>query len=173
MRNPLLKALPQRIFFLIFLAVPLLGGVPVLYAYIKGIESLNYQQAQCYIIRNEWVKSSSGDARLDLEYSYNVGGRDYRFSRYQWGLDNHASERNKDTRRFVKSQTPGEQVDCFINAVLPSDAVIKTGSTHKIYEVVFLSLFLLFGSWGLFVALFYPDWAEENFKMDGDSSGTD
>lgn len=163
------KALGQRIFFAIFLAIAGFGGTPVVLSYAEGTASYRYDEITCEIVRNEWRKKQDGDYVLDLEYTYEVKGRAYTGTRYQWGLDDLANQRKRDMRGFVKRYPPGKKIACYVNPRQPAQSVIETGSRHPWYHAVLLTALMGFGFWGFFTALFYPDWAEKNMIMDGDA----
>ncbi|HCS22640.1 MAG TPA: hypothetical protein DIW20_02730 [Rhodospirillaceae bacterium] len=165
------KALGQRIFFTIFLAIAGLGGLPVILSYAEGLASYRYAEVSCEILRNKWIKKQDGDYKLDLEYRYEVGGEVYTGTRYLSGLDNLSNQRLRDIRRPVKQLQPGAKAYCYVNPRNPAQSVVERGSVHPWHHAVLLGMLLLVGLWGFLTAFFMPDWAEENMIMDGDSSG--
>ena len=171
----MIKALPQRIFFTLFLGIILLGGSGIFHAYWKGLLSYGYAETRCRILENRFVTTSGGSNHLLLRYEYTFGGQAMEGSRYQWGLDEHSNQRTQDTRPFVRGNPAGAETPCYVNPSDPRESAIRTGSTKKSYVVFVLAIFLIIGLTGFLVAFLRPDLARSYMIMnsDGSSSGSD
>lgn len=171
----MIKALPQRIFFTLFLGIILLGGTGIFHAYWKGLFSYGYAETRCRIITNKFVTTSGGSNHLMLHYTYTFDGQQMESSRYQWGLDEHSNQRTRETRPFVRNNPPGTETTCYVNPNNPHESVMRTGSTTKSYVVFILAIFLIIGLTGFLVAFLRPDLARTYMIMDSDgsSSGSD
>ena len=167
MVSSLKKAIPQKIFFILFVSLPLCFSVSYYSTFYKGLQSYEYEPHQCVIIVNERVKISPNDYRQNLVYSYQYNNSEYTGNLYQYGITHYSNSRRFIDKSFRKKDA-GDQVECFINPDNSAEAVIVQGPVTRWYEIFLFTALLIIGLWGLLTAFLRPEWAEENMIMDGD-----
>lgn len=167
MLGSLSKAIPQKIFFLLFSCIPLWFSWGFFPKYYKALESDAYEGIECTLLVNQRRKISYDEVNQIVRYRYQYDGRTFYSDVYRWDMSGYSDNRRFVDRRFRKRR-PGETVNCFVNPRNPAQAVIERGAVTPWYHIGFLLLLDAFGLWGLFTAFFRPGWAEENMQMDGD-----
>ncbi len=161
------KAIPQKVFFILFSILPLWFSLSYYPAYFKGLESYTYLQQSCVLLENQREKISPEEYRRKISYSYHYDGKEYVGNVYRYGM-NLQSNNNRYVDKSFRKLKAGEATACFINPKNPAEAVIVQGTISPWYELVFFTLLVLAGIWGLYMSFFRPDWAEKNMIMDGD-----
>jgi hypothetical protein len=95
----------------------------------------------CVILSSavEEDRGESGVYRILVTYMYEVAGRSYSSSRYDFSTGATCGFRGK--KRMVRRLAPGMRAVCYVNPTDPSDSVIRRGIT---WDMLF---------WGVFAAI--------------------
>jgi Protein of unknown function (DUF3592) len=124
-------------FFSIFLLVGLVAFYfLVVGPLIKTIQARAWNPVPCTVISSRVQSHNSDDGttyKVDILYSYQIDGREYRANRYQFLGGSSSGRRGK--QRIVDQHPPGAKKVCYVNPRDPTDAVLYRG----------LSSFMWFG----------------------------
>jgi len=98
----------------------------------------NWRATACIMLGSavEEDHIESGLYQILVRYKYEVGGRLYRSSRYNFSVGTTAGLRGK--RKVVARLAPGTRAICYVNPADPEDAVIDRGIT---WDMVFCGVF--------------------------------
>lgn len=163
------RAIVPRLFFTVFLGIVLLAGVRNVQPYWKGLLSYDYVQTRCTILANRFVKAQDGSISLMLRYQYMFEGQRQEGSRFRWGLEERGTQRNNETRSFVRHYRPGQQTVCYVNPRNPRESAIRTGSTAtQFHEDIIFAVFGIIALGGFLLAVFRPE--AMAMRVDGDGS---
>lgn len=108
-------------------------------------------ETPCTIVSSEVGvnRDSDGDTyKIEVEYTYDVGGREFTGQRYNFMLDMYSGGR-EGKQEVVQSLPPGTQTVCHVNPNDPADAVLNRGLTADMWWGLFPFPFFLVGSIGL------------------------
>jgi hypothetical protein len=108
-------------------------------------------ETPCVILSSavEEDRGESGVYRVLVTYMYEVAGRSYSSSRYDFSTGATCGFLGK--KRVVRRLAPGMRAVCYVNPTDPSDSVIKRGITWDMlfWGVFALILLITFGFVGL------------------------
>jgi uncharacterized protein DUF3592 len=111
-----------------------------------------WRETPCVILSSavEEDRGESGVYRILITYGYEVAGRSYSSSRYDFSTGATAGFRGK--RTVVNRLAPGKTTVCYVNPTDPTDSVIKRGIT---WDILFWGVFaaILLITFGFFVQI--------------------
>ena len=98
----------------------------------------DWLETPCVILSSavEENLSESGVYRIVVTYNYEVAGRSYSSSRYNFSTGATCGSRGK--KAVVDRLAPGMRAACYVNPTDPSDSVIKRGIT---WDMLFCGVF--------------------------------
>ena len=114
------------------------------------LDSRNWPPAACTVLSSQ-VKTHHGDETtysIDIEYSYRVGGTEYRSRRYDAFGGSSSGYQGK--QQVVDRYPAGSRFTCYHNPANPAQALIKPGLTWKILLGLIPVVFMLAGLAGVF-----------------------
>jgi hypothetical protein len=137
-------------FFSLFL---LLGGAISYLFFVRPVLNVerarNWPTAICRVISSR-VQSHSGKSTtysVDILYSYNVDGREYRSNRYDFTDGSSSGYSSK--ANIVAQYRPGTTARCYVNPNDPTAAVLERNFTPVMLVGLFPLVFLFVGAGGL------------------------
>ncbi len=138
------------VFFLIGVIATPLWTIPTV---SNAVASKSWPQVPCQILSSRVERHSDSDGTtysVDIVYSYQIDGREYKSDRYD--LLGGSSSGRSSKQRIVDQYPKGSQAVCFVSPDDPTQAVLSPGF-KPIYLISFLPvLFGLIGA-GLLVGL--------------------
>jgi len=151
-------------FFLIFglFWTVLVGAFDAItiYGMVRSEQAKSWPAVTGTITHSEIERYTDSDGTTysaDLEYVYEVDGREYAATRYRFGGFTSSSDRSYASG-IVRAHPVGAEVDVFYNPDDPADAVLSRGVGGSDY---FIALFLtpfnivMLGLWGIGIAAVY------------------
>lgn len=124
----------------------------------KSISARSWAEVQCTIIDSRVQRHESDDGStysVDILYSYEFGGREYRSNRYEFIGGSSSGYDGK--REVVDRYSRGSRQVCYVNPANPSESVLKRDLGLKMLLGLIPLVFLLIGGGGLFGMLFLKD----------------
>ena len=159
--RPVLAARSRKLgrrFAAIFFSFFLLIGSVVFYfltlqPLLGVVSARNWQPTPCTIISSQ-VQSHRGDSTtysVDILYSYEVGGREFRSNRYKFMSGSSSGRKGKT--EIVRRFPAGSQATCYVNLRNPADAVLERGFTNDMWLGLIPLVFVLVGAGGILGSL--------------------
>lgn len=141
-------------FFGVFLLAGLGAGTFFLRPALRTLAARSWQPTPCTILYSgvrTHPGSDSDTYSLDVLYSYYVGGREHRSSRFELlGGSSSAYDRYEDAARRFPA---GSRAICFIDPADPEEAVLERGFGKPYLAAIAPLLFLLVGGGGVYFVL--------------------
>jgi hypothetical protein len=153
------RTLDTRGFMLVFFGLFLLFGVGFLVPFfirpaLQVLEARSWQETQCEILSSE-LRSHAGDDSttysIEVFFSYQTDGREYRSNRYQFMGGSSSGHEGK--AEIVAALPPGATTVCYFDPERPFEAVIERGFTADYLFGLVPLVFVLIGLGGLFFAV--------------------
>ena len=117
------------LFGLIFMAVGAAGGYFLLWRPLAQLlAAQSWTETECAVLSSQvaTVSGSDGDTyKVDIRYTWTVGGRIYQSDRYDFAGGSSSGTRGKQA--IVDRYPPGGRVRCWIDPTDPSSAVLSRG----------------------------------------------
>ena len=114
------------------------------------------------IARSTARKSDGSTTRVEVTFSYFIGGRKYSSSRYDF-LGAYTSGGQEEKTAILKRYPPGTRTSCWVNPENPREAVLKRDFSADYLVGSLFSLFILGGftgvSWSLYHMFGGPAWS--------------
>lgn len=150
--------LGTRLFLALFFGVFLAVGGGLLYVLVarpvtQYVQARSWDAVPCRIISSEVHENSDSDGstyRVDVRYSYSVGGQDFVGDRYRF-LRFSSSGRDGKAKTVADLRANPSQT-CWVNPANPSDAVlIRSPGWEMLFGIIPL-IFFLVGLGGVYAA---------------------
>jgi len=133
--------------FVFCLLVGLSGSRQMLVIPAMGfLRARNWTATPCVIVSCSVAGSHSSGYSMAMRYAYNVNGRRFEGTRYDWregGGDYH------DNAAVVRRYPGGSRATCYVNSADPAEAVMERGIQNNILVSMIPVLLLLIGAGGL------------------------
>jgi hypothetical protein len=138
-------------FFGLFLVVGLVVSYFLMVApTLKTIQARKWNALPCTIISSRVQSHSSDDGTtysVDILYSYEVDGREYKANRYHFLAGSSSGRRAK--QRIVDQHPPGSKKICYVNPRDPTDAVLHRGFSAAMWFGLIPLVFVAVGLGGI------------------------
>lgn len=147
-----------RVIFLFFSVFFLMGSAfmwvffvgPVLHMYAAR----NWVEVPCTVISSQVRSHSSDDGptySVDILYSYEVGGRQYKSNRYGFVMGSSSGHDGK--QRIVDAYPPGRRAVCYVDPQDPAEAALsRSFSSDMLFGLIPL-VFIIVGAGGMVYAV--------------------
>ena len=122
---------------------------------LRIIDARGWERTSCVVISSEVTRHSGSKGgstySVNILYSYEVKGREYRANRYNFmggsssGYDGKAA--------IVNRHPPGAKTFCYVNPRDPTDAVLEPGVTADLWFGLIPLVFVVVGVGGLYFTL--------------------
>jgi len=143
------------VFFSFFLLIGSVATYFVLVQPLMGILSArNWPAVTCNIISSDVQRhrgSKSTTYSVDILYSYEFNGREFRSNRY--GFMTGSSSGYKGKSEIAARYRPGSQSVCYVNPRDPGEAVLERGFTAGLWLGLIPLVFVLVGAGGIIGSL--------------------
>ena len=144
----------SRVVLVVFFSIFFIAGAAATYfTFIRpvlGIErARNWPSVPCRVISSR-VQTHSGKSTtysVDILYTYNVDGREYRSNRYNFMSVSSGDYGSKTS--IVAQYRPGTTARCYVNPTDPSDAVLEREFQPEMLAGLIPTVFLFVGLGGL------------------------
>lgn len=152
--NDEVEADSRRCFVAFFVFLLLFGGILSCF-FVKSILQVvgarDWHEVSCVIVNSKVVESSSGDGsgtsyRIEVLYMYEVDGRRYQSSRYEF-FDLLAWTAGKQA--VVDLYPPGKRTVCYVDPNDPREAVINRGLPAGVWWGFIPALLVVIGIKGI------------------------
>ena len=138
----------------VFFGIFLLGGVVASYFALVGpvlnvLQARSWPATRCMILSSQ-VQSHRGDSTtysMDVLYSYEVNGREFRSNRHSFMGG--SSSGHKGKAAIAARYQPGSSSTCYVNPSDPSEAVLERGFTATMWIGLIPLVFVLVGVGGI------------------------
>ncbi|HBC86564.1 MAG TPA: hypothetical protein DCZ94_06380 [Lentisphaeria bacterium] len=153
------KSPADKVALLVFSAFLLIGlGVFYMLGIVPGLKILDaekWDKTPCRIISSS-VGSHSGrngaTYSVDIMYSYEVDGREYRSSQYNFMLGSSSSGR-EGKKEIVNRYPAGSISTCYVNPEDPSDSVLNRNLSWEFLFALIPVAFIIVGALGVYYTL--------------------
>jgi hypothetical protein len=146
-------------FTVVFCSLFLLVGGAMFYGMclrpvLKIMAAHNWTAVPCVVISSEVETHSDSDGStysVNILYSYEVNGREFRSNRYHFMGGSSSGYDGK--RAVVNQHPPGTRTVCYVNPADPTEAVLERGFTPDLWFGLIPLAFIAFGAIGLTYSL--------------------
>ncbi len=157
-RGGIVRKIPNVLMFLFFSAF-LLIGLAAFYSIglrpaVNLLQSEKWQKTPCLIISSSLGSHSGDDGTtysVDILYSYNVNGMEYRSNAYTFMGGSSSGHVGK--QKIVNAHPPGMPTSCYVNPEDPAEAVLNRKFTADMLFGLIPLIFVIVGAAGLYYAL--------------------